>query len=240
MGSHTNFDHCEKAVIIVAGGSGLRLGGSTPKQFLEIEGKAVLLHSIDAFLSALEEVQMIVALHADYHDWWKEKTEGQEAYKDVVVCHGGKTRTESVKKAMFSLGRSIRQVAIHDAVRPLVGPDMIRRVLAATEQYPAVVPSIPLHDSIRRKGEGNKNEPAKRDDFIAIQTPQAFQRAVIESAYQKVSNDQVFSDDASLVEEIEKIAVYLVEGELSNLKITRPEDLLMVEFLLWKRHQATK
>lgn len=238
MGTHTTYDHCEKAVIIVAGGSGLRLGGKTPKQFLEIEGKAVLLHSIDAFQSAVKELQVIVALHSDYHDWWKKATEGKEEYAAVAICHGGATRTESVKKAMFSLGRSIRQVAIHDAVRPLVGHEMIRRVLEATEQHPAVVPSIPLHDSIRKKGDGGANERAERSDFVAIQTPQAFQRTVIESAYQKVSNEQSFSDDASLVEEIEKVKVHLIDGELSNLKITRPEDLLMVEFLLWKRNQS--
>lgn len=236
MGTHNAHDNCDKAVVIVAGGSGLRMGGKLPKQFMEIEGKPVLMHTIDAFLNAVDNCQVIVAIHADYEQWWKDHSADKEAYKDVVIAIGGASRTESVRKALFSLGRAVELVAVHDAVRPLVGKDLIITCFEKAATHKAVIPSIPLHDSIRKVGD-DKNETANRKDFVAIQTPQCFERASLELAYRK-AGDQQFSDDASLVEAMLDQDITLVDGSISNLKITRPEDLLMVEYLLWKRNQA--
>ncbi len=233
--SLNKYDSCEEAVVIVAGGTGTRMGGNLPKQFLEIEGKPILFYTIDAFLAAIEKPQIIVALHSDFHDWWDENSSNFPAYKDVAISHGGATRSESVQKALFQLGRAVKKVAIHDAVRPLISSSLVQACFKSLDDHAAIVPVVPINDSLR-KVEDDSNKVVDRSSLFAVQTPQCFTRDQLELAYRKAAGKS-YSDDASLIEEQLGISIYLIEGDPANLKITRPADLLMTEFLFWKQKQ---
>lgn len=219
--------------IIVAGGSGTRFGAEMPKQFLELGGRPILMRTIEAFLEKGDNsFDVIVTLPQGQMDLWQQlcREYGFEVPHRVVA--GGETRWHSVKNALDSIGAidDVDIIAVHDGVRPLVSADVIDRVLGAARCDGAAIPVVTLNDSVRQI-EGNCSSHAlDRSMLRAVQTPQAFDARVLMDAYMQPF-DPTFTDDASVVERAGH-RVTLVEGDPINLKITRPMDLALAEYLL--------
>ena len=218
--------------IIVAGGSGTRFGAQLPKQFLELGGKPILMRTIEAFGENRDgSFDVIVTLPAEQMDLWRGLCD-QYAFAVLHrVVAGGETRWHSVKNALASIGdvADVDVIAVHDGVRPLAPADLIHRVLEAARRDGAAIPVVPLNDSVRQV-DGDDSHALDRSSLRAVQTPQAFDARLLMESY-KQPFDPTFTDDASVVERAGH-AVTLVEGAPQNLKITRPMDLALAEYLL--------
>ena len=219
----------KKTAIIVAGGSGTRMGADLPKQFLRIEGKPVFLYSIDAFLQAYEDIQIILVMAASYCEMAQSVLDEFNYPATIEIVVGGETRFHSVKNG---LGKAAEDslVFIHDAVRCLATPALIRRCGDAASEKGSAIPVIPVKDSIRRKDDVlNCSVVIPREGMYIVQTPQVFLGSVILPAF-AVPYDPGFTDEASVLEASGQ-QVCLVEGEEGNTKITFPDDLV---FAAWK------
>ena len=214
-------------VIIVAGGKGLRMGTNIPKQFLELKGKAIILHTLEKFKEALPLAELLLVLPKAEIPRWKKIAAGTE-FENVQLAIGGNTRFESVK-AGLRLIASNGIVGVHDAVRPFVSTPTIQRVFNAAKESRAAIPVIELKDSIR-KIDFDDSKAVDRSNFRIVQTPQCFTVTVLKEAYQQPFNKS-FTDDASVVE-ANGIKISLVEGNHANIKITTVEDLKIGEALL--------
>ena len=218
--------------IIVAGGSGTRFGAEVPKQFLELGGRPILMRTIEAFGDNRDSsFDVIVTLPQGQMELWQQlcREYGFEVPHRVVA--GGETRWHSVKNALDSIGdiTDVDVIAVHDGVRPLAGPDLIDRVLEAARRDCAAIPVVMLNDSVRQV-DGNASHALDRSTLRAVQTPQAFDARLLVDAY-SLPFETTFTDDASVVERYGH-GVTLVEGDPMNLKITRPMDLALAEYLL--------
>ena len=219
----------KKTAIIVAGGSGTRMGADLPKQFLRIEGKPVFLYSIDAFLQAYEDIQIILVMAASYCEMAQSILDEFNYPATIEIVVGGETRFHSVKNG---LGKAAEDslVFIHDAVRCLATPALIRRCGDAASEKGSAIPVIPVKDSIRRKDDVlNCSVVVPREGMYIVQTPQVFLGSVILPAF-AVPYDPGFTDEASVLEASGQ-QVCLVEGEEGNTKITFPDELV---FAAWK------
>lgn len=206
----------------------MRMGSEMPKQFLEIGGKPILRHTVERFLSAVEDLEIILVIHPDFRQYWKDYNRACDFLDRYILAEGGITRFHSVQNALkYVQDGSI--VAIHDAVRPIVGTELIRRLFAEAETWPAVIPAVPVVDSLREIF-GDSSSPVDRSRFVCVQTPQVFQADVLKAAYRQAYS-QVFTDDASVVEAY-GCQVRLVPGEKTNIKITTREDLSLASALL--------
>ncbi len=213
-------DYNDLYIILVAGGTGTRMGGSMPKQFLEMGNEDVLTHTLRAFVEVCPEAHYIIVIHGDH-------LERAPLYRDnfpdlqLVFVEGGSTRFES-SRAGLSKCPMEGIIFIHDAARPFVSADLIHRLFHSTLEHGCAVPSIPLSSSVRML-EGDKNIAVDRSKMRIIQTPQAFRADWIKDAY---VTDELphFTDDASVLEHF-GYRVFLVEGDERNFKITTPEDL---------------
>ena len=215
-------------VIITAGGMGSRMGTSTPKQFLELNGTPVIMHSILAFLNYSESIKLILVLPENSVSDWKELCIKHQFNVDHEFCPGGKTRFESVKNGLEHVDDE-GLVAVHDAVRPLASQSLIKRCFEEASLHGNSVPAIPLKDSVRETS-GNDNRSVDRNKFMMIQTPQVFDTLRIKKAYEQAYRTS-FTDDATVVESV-GVKINLVEGEHSNIKITTKEDLALAETLI--------
>jgi 2-C-methyl-D-erythritol 4-phosphate cytidylyltransferase len=215
-------------VIIVAGGAGNRMQTATPKQFLKLNGKPIVMHSIYKFASSGLNPEIILVLQKEQHEYWKQLCSEHNFTTPHKLAEGGETRFHSVKNGLFHIkGEGI--VGIHDAVRPLVNPKTIVTAFKAAEMYGNAVPAIPLNDSIRQI-DSTKSLAVDRSRFCSVQTPQCFTTQILKKAYTKEFKNQ-FTDDATLVESTgEKI--HLIDGTPDNIKITTPLDLAIAEALL--------
>lgn len=221
--------------IIVAGGSGTRFGAEMPKQFLKLGGKPILMRTIEAFGESGENgngsFDVIVTLPQGQVDLWQQlcREHGFEVPHRVVF--GGETRWHSVKNALDSIGdiAGVDIIAVHDGVRPLASIDLINRILETARRDGAAIPVVMLNDSVRQVM-GDTSYALDRSSLRAVQTPQAFDARMLMDAYSQPF-DPTFTDDASVVERLGH-TVTLVEGEAENLKITRPVDLVLAEYLL--------
>lgn len=219
--------------IIVAGGSGTRFGAEVPKQFLELGGRPILMRTIEAFWEQGNgSLDVIVTLPADQMDLWRELCDKYAFAVAHQVVAGGKTRWHSVKNALNSIGDTagVDVIAVHDGVRPLAGVDLINRVLEAARRDAAAIPVVPLNDSVRQMDADGGSRALDRSSLRAVQTPQAFEVRLLLEAYGQ-PYDPTFTDDASVVERAGH-RVTLVDGDPANLKITRPMDLALAEYLL--------
>lgn len=217
-----------KYVVIVAGGSGKRMGMDTPKQFLELAGRPVLMHTIERFRDFNESIEIITVLPENQLRFW---TELQKKYSfDVphTLVKGGAKRFISVRHGLEFVNAP-GLVAIHDGVRPLVRIETIQRCFETAEKYGNAIPVISPADSLRFEDEEN-SVPVNRMKVKQVQTPQVFDAAKIKQAYLQ-DFDLSFTDDATVLEKTgEKI--HLVEGNRENIKITNPEDLFIAQTLL--------
>lgn len=220
----------QKYAIIVAGGTGSRMGGDMPKQFMPLKGKPVLWHTLNAFIEAYEDMQIILVL-PEAHQEKGFAIAKEFPYNRIRTTIGGATRFHSVKNGLMMVdAHSI--VFIHDAVRCLVTSNLVRRCCELTIEKGNAVPAVASSDSIRIETE-NGNEMIDRNRVRIIQTPQTFFSNVIKEAYNQPYNDS-FTDEAGVVE-IMGVKINLVEGEKTNIKITTPIDLLIAERILEER-----
>ena len=219
--------------VIVAGGSGTRFGAQVPKQFLCLGGIPILMRTIDVFHRALEDVEheIFVTLPADQFGQWQQLCDQYSFDTQHHVVQGGETRWHSVKNALDSIGdaNDVDVIAVHDGVRPLVTTELINRTLATARQHGSAIPVVMLNDSVRQV-DGETSHALDRSSLRAVQTPQAFDARLLIAAYGQPF-DQTFTDDASVVERMGH-NVTLVDGDPQNLKITRPMDLALAEYLL--------
>ncbi len=215
-------------VVIVAGGSGKRMGVDTPKQFLELAGKPVLMHTIERFRKFNESIEIITVLPDNQLRYWNELMKKYSFDVPHTLVKGGSKRFNSVKHGLEFISTP-GLVAIHDGVRPLVRIETIQRCFEAAEKYGNAIPVISPDDSLRFE-DGNKSIPINRMQVKKVQTPQVFDAALIKKAYMQ-EYDPAFTDDATVVEKMgEKIC--MVEGNRENIKITNPEDLFIAQTLL--------
>lgn len=218
-------------VIIVAGGKGLRMGADIPKQFLPIGGKPVLMRTIERFREYRRDLSIILVLPEAQQAYWKELCTEYGFDIPHRLANGGSTRFESSKNGIAAIPKGEEGfVAIHDGVRPFVSTDTIARCFEAVEESYAVIPVMPVTDTLRyidRQG-GGKN--VLRSDYRTVQTPQVFDLALLRRAFGRPYQDS-FTDDASVVEGL-GCPVAMVEGNRENIKITTPFDIAVAETLL--------
>ncbi len=217
-----------KTVIIVAGGKGERMNAQIPKQFLELAGKPVLMHTIQRFHSYSDEMLLILVLPASQIEFWKELCVKYNFSIPHRIVEGGSVRFFSVKNALNTI-QNAGLVAVHDGVRPLVDVDTIERCFAEAEKSGAAIPVTDPVDSIRKVTE-NENRAVDRKEFKLVQTPQVFRADILLRSYDQPYNE-LFTDDAS-VAEATGFTIKTVEGNRENIKITTPFDLKLAELLL--------
>lgn len=224
-----------RSLILVAGGTGTRMNRPVAKQFLPLGDRPVIVHTLARFREAYPDLFVVLVLHESLHgEWANVVRDHPEAAVDRVV-EGGAERFHSVANGLAALPDGEGWVGIHDAVRPLVEVDTIRRCYAAAEVHGGAIPVVPVKDTIRHIGEQG-SAPLDRATLRAVQTPQVFSLAHLREAY-GVDYETHFTDDASVWEASGR-RVELVEGDLHNLKLTTPEDLLSAEAFLALRNRS--
>jgi 2-C-methyl-D-erythritol 4-phosphate cytidylyltransferase len=215
-------------VVIVAGGSGKRMGMDTPKQFLELAGRPVLMHTIERFRQFNESIEVITVLPENQLRFWIDLQKKHSFDVPHTLVKGGSKRFMSVRHGLEFVNTP-GLVAIHDGVRPLVRLETIKRCFEAAEKYGNAIPVVSPADSLRLD-EGAGNKSVNRMNIKQVQTPQVFDAEKIKKAYLQ-DFDPSFTDDATVLEKTgEKI--HLVEGNRENIKITNPEDLFIAQTLL--------
>lgn len=218
----------KRFVIIVAGGTGNRMNSAIPKQFMELKGKPILMHTIEKFTHTFPDISVIVVLAASLKDDWKKLCEKHGFKLNHQLADGGETRYQSVKNGL-ALVPDASLVGIHDAARPLVSRETIVSAFDAAEVRGNASPAIPLNDSIRFL-KGKDSCAVDRTHYSIIQTPQCFHSDLIKKAFLKEYKPE-FTDDATVLEAFgEKIN--LVDGNRENIKITTSQDLLIAEALM--------
>ena len=222
----------DKYAVIVAGGSGKRMKSELPKQFMRLADQPVLMHTLRVFHKFDRELEIIIVLHADYFDLWKSICEKHSCSVPHRVIKGGETRFYSVKNGLEAIDCDNGLVAIHDAVRPLVNKQTIKRCFDSALKYGNALPAISPNESVRTIITGG-NKPLDRENIFMVQTPQVFSVALIKEAY-KQKYKPCFTDDASVLEATgEKINI--VEGDVLNIKLTTPADIEYAEMVLKQR-----
>lgn len=218
----------QKYAIIVAGGTGSRMGGTLPKQFVLLQGKPVLYYTIRTFLDSFDDLQVILVLPVDYTDMGQEIIDAYFDKSRVRITAGGNTRFQSVKNGLQLVeGESV--IFVHDGVRCLLTKELVHRCYAQAVETGTAIPAIASKDSIRLVNEEG-NEAFDRSKVMLVQTPQTFHSKILIPAYQIDYKDK-FTDEATVAEAF-GIKVSLVEGEETNIKITMPVDLLIAESFL--------
>jgi 2-C-methyl-D-erythritol 4-phosphate cytidylyltransferase len=203
------------------------MGNPLPKQFIEVLGKPILFHTLDALRKVLQAEQIILVLGEDSRLSWQE-SKGPEIYKGVYSVAGGESRFHSVQNGLKTLQGFKGVITIHDAVRPLVDKATIEKTYQAAVKYKAAVACSEVTSSLRKIG--NPGQAVDRQQYRLVQTPQSFHSEVLFKAYRQ-SYKPTFTDDASVVEEA-GYPIALVEGNRQNIKITYPEDLILAEEFL--------
>lgn len=223
--------------IIVAGGKGLRMGGDLPKQFIPVEGRPVLMRTLDTFHTYDSTIRIILVLPRDHQPYWKELCREYCFAVPHRIADGGATRFHSVQNGLAMVDAVDALVAVHDGVRPFVSHGVIETCYREAEVHGAVVPVIPVVETVRKlvKEEPAINHPARsvtvsRDDYRLVQTPQTFRASLLRRAYEQ-PYCEAFTDDASVVEALGE-NVQLVEGNRENVKLTTPFDLTIAKALI--------
>ena len=229
----------KKFVVIMAAGSGTRMGARMPKQFLELDGKAILQRTIEVFLEACPGISVITVLPQDHIGYWREYCLDRNFICPQILVHGGITRFHSVRNALDRVPEGAL-VAVHDGVRPLLSPQMVREMFRKAESVPALIPVVPCVDTMKvlemKDGELSSipGAVADRSVLYGAQTPQIFHSEIIKEAY-SMAYDTSFTDDASVMEKYGKSLSYHI-GERLNIKITTQDDLLLARAVLSLRN----
>lgn len=215
----------KKFVIIVAGGSGLRMGAELPKQFLELCGKPVLIHTIQRFIDFDPDCEVILVLPVAQQEFWAQLCLKHSFSLHCQIAPGGETRFHSVQNGL-KLIQDEGIVFIHDGVRPLVSQQTIGRCFETAQIYGNALPVLPVHESLRIL-DGDQNTAVDRSKYLIVQTPQTFSTQQILKSYSQPYEPSI-TDDATVVERA-GFQIQLVEGNPENIKITTPTDLIIAE-----------
>jgi|SRR5690606_34963436 len=221
--------------IIVAGGQGNRMKSDLPKQFLLLDGKPVVMHTLERFANTENKLQLILVLHAHMFSFWDELCEKYDFKIQHTVIKGGETRFQSVRNGINHIAEQQQQfldntlIAIHDAARPIITSEMIDLCFEQTVVHAATVLAVPSTNSIRQ-GSLEENKAWDREEVWVVQTPQTFQGDILYKAFQQ---DELpsFTDDASVVEKL-GYSIRLIPGDYRNIKITFPEDISIAQLYL--------
>jgi len=230
----------KKYVVMMAAGSGTRMGAQMPKQFLELDGKAILRRTIETFLEACPDISVITVLPGQYVDYWRDYCYRNSFICPQILVKGGITRFHSVRNALKKVPAGAI-VAVHDGVRPLLTENMIRDMFDKAEDCPALIPVVPCVDTMKvlqKKvwDDGSETlsaisgQSVDRSVLYGAQTPQIFHSELLKAAYDQ-AYDTAFTDDASVVERYGKSLSYVM-GERLNIKITTSEDLVLAEAVM--------
>ncbi len=218
----------QKYAVIVAGGSGKRMGAVLPKQFLMLKGKPVLYYTIHAFFEAFPDIHIILVLPEDHLELGKEIVDGFFNNQQIQLTKGGETRFHSVQNGL-QLIENESVIFVHDGVRCMVTPSLIHRCYEAAIETGSAIPVIDCRDSVRLM-KGIENEPLDRSSLKLVQTPQTFHSKILLPAFE-IDYKERFTDEATVVEAF-GLKVTLVPGEVTNIKITNPIDLIIAESYL--------
>jgi len=221
----------KKYAVIVAAGTGIRMGGTTPKQFLLINNKPVLYYTLQTFLNAFDDIQIILVLPVGYTDLGQEIIDAYFDKDKIRITAGGDTRFQSVKNGL-QLVENDSIIFVHDGVRCLLTENLIHRCYANAEETGTAIPVIVSKDSVRIIHEEG-NDAIDRNKVMLVQTPQTFHSKILLTAFE-IDYKEKFTDEATVVEAY-GLKVSLVEGEENNIKITRPVDLLIAEKIINER-----
>ncbi|MEO8174544.1 MAG: 2-C-methyl-D-erythritol 4-phosphate cytidylyltransferase [Sediminibacterium sp.] len=221
----------KKYAVIVAGGSGQRMGNAVPKQFLLLGGKSLLWYSLHTFLDAFDDMQIILVLPKENMAEGEQLAKELEAENRIMITAGGNTRFHSVQNGL-ALVDSPSVVFVHDGVRCLLSKALIHRCYEQAVEKGSAIPAVAATDSIRIVN-GTDHTVTDRNHVRIIQTPQTFVSAILLPAFNTNYQDS-FTDEATVVEASGQ-QVFLIEGEYENIKITRPADLLIAEQILSSR-----
>lgn len=218
----------ERYMIIVAGGSGKRMGSDVPKQFLPINGKPILMRTIERIKQYDSNISIIIVLPENQISYWKLLCSEYAFNLPCTIAFGGKERFYSVKNALTYVPDDCL-VGVHDGVRPFVSNETLDRLFEVAEKNSAVIPAIAPHESVRMDT-GDSNSIIDRNIVKLIQTPQIFHSSLLKKAY-STDYKTMFTDDASVVEQVMGNKIKLVEGNRENIKITTTFDLMMAEVI---------
>ena len=219
----------KKSIVIVAGGKGIRFGADLPKQFLPMNGKPVLMHTIDAFYNCDNSFDIAVVIPENHFSFWDKLCKKHNFTTPHKVIPGGATRWEAVKNGLNGVDED-SIIGVHDGVRPLISAKLINSLYSEADYHGAVIPAIKVTDSLRLLNHDNdKSIAVDRELYRAVQTPQVFKGNIIKEAY-NMPYEEVFTDDASVVEKY-GVEIKIVEGEDTNIKITSAKDLVIAELL---------
>ena len=218
----------KRGVIIVAGGSGRRMGGALPKQFMMLDNEPILARSINRMHEALPAAEIVVVLPEEHVELWKNIAARFDVARHKIAL-GGKERFHSVKNGLEALSDEVCIVGIHDAVRPLASKKLVIKLFLEAENNVAAIPVVAPIDSYRII-EGDESRIIDRSALRMVQTPQVFQAEALRKAYEQPFST-TFTDDASVMEAAGH-KVTLVEGERENIKITTPSDMLIAEAII--------
>ena len=225
----------KKYLIVMAAGSGTRMGADMPKQFIEIDGKAILQMTIEKFLEACPGINVVTVLPEAHMSYWRSYCLERNFTCPQILVKGGITRFHSVRNALAKVPDNAT-VAIHDGVRPLVTVNLLRDMFELSENEPALIPVVPCIDTMKvLKEDGGKlvtipGASVDRSVLFGAQTPQVFHSEIIKEAY-SLAYDTSFTDDASVLERYGKSLSY-IHGERLNMKITTKEDLVLARAIL--------
>ena len=218
----------QRSTIIVAGGSGKRMGAAVPKQFLPLRGRPLLMWTFEAFHRFDPTMQLVAVLPKDHHGTWQVLCDEHRFALPHTLVSGGAERFHSTLEGLKAVTHE-GLVAVHDGVRPLVSAALIARCFAAAEEHGAAIPVVPIASSVRELTEEG-SQAIDRSRLRAVQTPQCFRVPLLRRAFE-LPYDPAFTDEATLVERL-GVDVHLVEGEEHNIKVTTPFDLKVAEVVV--------
>ena len=217
-----------KYAIIVAGGTGSRMKGDIPKQFMMLKGKPIIQYSLEVFYQCDPAVSLIISIHPEYANFWNQLCREHKIDIPHQVVPGGETRFDSVKNGLSLVGED-GFVAVHDAARPVIDAAFIQKLYLTAEKHGSAIPAVHLNDTIRAI-EGDSSRQLDRSFLRAIQTPQVFKVSELKRAFEQPFQP-LFTDDASVMQSA-GFKVHLTEGKPGNIKITHQHDIALAEVLM--------
>ena len=225
------------SVILPAAGLGTRMGreksGTSRKQFMLLDGAPILIHTIRKFLRCPSVTEIVIALRQEDMDWARGLLAQEQSRKPVRIVEGGDSRQQSVENALASLAADAELVAVHDAVRPFIDPELVENVIAEAAKSGAAILGIVPVDTVKRVHKNKIRDTIPREHLALAQTPQVFRTDLLKRAFESARRDNFTgTDEASLVERLEEVNVSVVQGSDRNIKITRPTDMDLARLFL--------
>jgi len=236
------------AVILPAAGLGTRMGRQSPekegvsrKQFMLLEGRPILIHTIHKFEACPAVAEIVVALRREDKDWVQQMLSEESGAKPVRLVEGGDSRQQSVENALASLGPDVDLVAVHDAVRPFIAPAIIDQTIREAAECGAAIVGIVPVDTVKQVKRNKVHGTIPRERLVLAQTPQVFRHELLRRAFAKAREDGFTgTDESSLVERLEQVEVSVVPGSDRNIKITKPSDMDLARLFLSEENAQRK